>query len=824
MTFLIEKHIPDLEKALAGHNRVVLSAPPGAGKTIGVPMALRHSDWLQGKKIILLEPRRLAARRAAEYMSFLLHEKVGETVGYRIRGDAVVSARTRIEIVTEGILTRMLHANPDLPEAGLVIFDEFHERSLHADLGLAFALDAQNNLRDDLRMLIMSATLDGVTIAALLGDAPVIRGEEKAHPVETRYAQLAIDKPLEMRIADVILQALKHTEGDILAFLPGMRKIRRVEELLQNRLPDEVLLCPLHGDLPQRIQEIALAPAPKGRRKIILSTSIAETSLTIDGVRVVVDSGLVRSARFDSRRGMSGLVTLPISQATADQRRGRAGRQGPGLCYRLWRENEHAQLASYPTPEIRVSDLAPLALDLARWGAPDGDGLLFLDPPPRALLSQAQQLLQRLGAMTADKKLTPHGRAMSDLPIHPRLAHMILKAKEGGAGAAACEVAAVLEERDFSSGDSAKSADFTARIEALHSGRGVLPAIVNRIQSQKQRLVEIAQIRETSIKKTNYGALLALAYPDRVGRQQPDRTGTYRLVNGAIATLFGASTLMREEFLAIAELDADAASGRIFLAAALPKTELLHACAAEVQSKEEVYWDDREQRVIARRISLLGDLVIAEKTVLPDADQLLAAFLDGIRRTGLHVLPWNKDAERMRDRIEWARKSISILADLPDSSDNGLLNAVETWLVPWLGGMSRLEQLQTLNLADLLQARLSGQQVRALQRLAPTHLSVPSGSRVAIDYRGDAAPVLAVKLQELFGLTETPRIGDGKVPVTIHLLSPAGRPLAVTQDLRSFWQNTYAEIRKQLRARYPKHPWPEDPLNAEPTRKTLRRK
>lgn len=824
MTFLIDKKIPDVEKALAGHNRVVLSAPPGAGKTIGVPLALRQSNWLQGKKIILLEPRRLAARRAAEFMSFILNEKVGETVGYRIRGDAVISARTRIEIVTEGILTRMLHANPDLPEAGLVIFDEFHERSLHADLGLAFALDAQKNLRDDLRILIMSATLDGVAIAALLGDAPVIRGEEKAFPVETRYAQLAIDKPMEMRIADVILQALKSAEGDILTFLPGMREIRRVEELLQNRLPEEALICPLHGDLPIHVQEAALAPAPQGRRKIILSTSIAETSLTIDGVRVVVDGGLVRSARFDPRRGMSGLVTLPISQATADQRRGRAGRQGPGLCYRLWRETEHAQLAAYPTPEIRVSDLAPLALDLARWGTPDGAGLLFLDPPPRALLTQAQQLLQRLDAMTADKKLTPHGQRMSDLSIHPRLAHMILTAKEKGDGPAACEVAAVLEERDFSSVNNTKNVDFIARIDALHSGRGVPSAIVKRIQIQKQRLMEIAQIKETLIKKLAFGALLALAYPDRIGRQKPERPGTYHLVNGSIASLPPGSPLMREAFLAIAELDADAISGRIFLAAPLHQADLQRIFAAELQSKEEVFWDHREGKVNARRISRLGEMIVEESAIVPDGEQTIIALMEGIRRRGLHVLPWDKESERLRDRIEWARKSLPHFDDYPDCSDAGLEADLESWLEPFLAGMKGLEHLHALDLLAVLAARLTPAQKRQLDRQVPPYLLVPSGSRIAISYPGQGSPILAVKLQELFGLTETPRIGDGRVPVTIHLLSPAARPLAITQDLRSFWQNTYPEIRKQLRARYPKHPWPEDPLRAEPTRKTLRRK
>lgn len=820
--FPITAVLAALGDALARGSAAVVTAPPGAGKTIGVPLALLDSEWLRGHKIIMLEPRRLAARRAAEYMSSLLRERVGETVGYRIRGDAVIGPHTRIEVVTEGILTRMLHAQADLPEIGLVIFDEFHERSLHADLGLALTLDVQRHLRDDLRVLVMSATLDGLAIAELLEGAAIIRGEEQSYPVETRYAHLDIDKPMESRVADVIGQILQTPGGDLLVFLPGMREIRRVEELLQDRIAEEVLICPLHGDLASNIQERALNPAPSGLRKVILATSIAETSLTIDGVRIVVDSGWARSARFDSRRGMSGLMTLPVSRATAEQRRGRAGRQAPGLCYRLWRESEHSRLADYALPEIRVSDLAHFALDLARWGSPDGDNLKFLDPPPRAALKQAQELLIRLGAMTTAKTLTPHGRAMSGLPLHPRLSHMILKAKEKKWVEAACAVAAILEERDFIPG--AAKVDLSARMEMVQRGGGIPGAILQRIAAQKKRLLEMVNAPAGAVENPDYGVLLAWAYPERIGRQEPLRPGVYHLVNGAVASLPEGSELVCHEFLAIADIDAGATAGRIFLAAPLQRKDLRRTFAEEIETREEVFWDGRAQKVNARKIDLIGEMIIEESVLTADGEKVTAALVEGIRQSGLHVLPWERESEHLRHRMEWARKSLPALAHLPDCSEAGLLASLEEWLAPWLCGLSRLEQLQRLRLTDLLLGRLTETQKRELERLAPSHMQVPGGSRMAIDYRSEAAPVLAVKLQELFGLIATPRIGGGTVALTIHLLSPAARPLAVTQDLRSFWENTYPEIRKQLRARYPKHPWPENPLTAAPTRKTIRKR
>jgi ATP-dependent helicase HrpB len=823
-TFAIENKIPALCAALAASPRVILSAPPGAGKSVRVPLALLECEWLTGKKIIMLEPRRLAARQAAEFMALQLGEKAGETVGYRIRGDAAISRATRIEVVTEGILTRMLHAHPDLPEAGLVIFDEFHERTIHADLGLAFALDVQRHLREELRLLIMSATLDGVAVATLLPDAPVVRGEAAAFPVQTLYTAPAPGKSLEQRAAAGVRRALAAGEGDLLVFLPGMREIRRVEELLLERMPEEVVVCPLHGDLPVRLQESALAPAGPGVRKVILSTAIAETSLTIPGVRAVLDCGLARASRFDPRRGMSSLVTVPVSRAQADQRRGRAGRTAPGLCIRLWSEAEEEQLADFPQPEIRTADLAHLALDLALWGDPYGENLSFIDPPHPAHLAQARELLGRLGALDHDGLLTPHGRAMALLSVHPRLAHMILMARDAYWGPAACELAALLEEGGMAAAGH-RETDIVAHLESFRRERG--PA-AGRIAAHKARLCELAGIRNLPQEEAPVGQLLAWAYPDRIARRRPERPGSYLMSNGSSAALPASDPLAREEFLTIAEVDAAprastaegrGAIGRIWLAAPLGRRELEKAFAEELERSEEVVWDEREARVVARRLIRLGSLVIEEAAVVPATEGASAAMIEGIRRAGMQALPWDKEALQFRARVQWAGK---FKPEWPRVDDEALSADLAEWLGPHLAGMTRLEQVQKLGLARLLRAHLTTSQQQELERLAPAAITVPSGSRVAIDYAAEGNPVLAVKLQELFGLTDTPRIGSGTIPLTIHLLSPAARPLAVTQDLASFWRSLYPEIRKQLRARYPKHPWPEDPLSAEPTRKTLR--
>ena len=821
LSFPVEEAVPALIEALDILQCAVLSAPPGAGKTTRVPLALLDAGWLRTSKILMLEPRRLAARRAASFMAQQLGERVGQTVGYRIRGDAVVGKTTRIEVVTEGILTRMLHANAELPGVGLVIFDEFHERSIHADLGLAFTLDVQKHLREDLRLLIMSATLDGVAIARLLQNAPVIESAGRMFPVETRYARFVSDKMLEVRIAEVVTRALASDEGDVLVFLPGMREIRRAEEKILNESHEDVIVHILHGDLSAGAQEAALTPAPPGKRKVILSTSIAETSLTIEGVRVVVDSGLARAARFDPRRGMTGLVTIPVSRAVADQRRGRAGRQSEGVCYRLWREEDHEQLPEYPVPEIRVSDLAHVALDLALWGSPTGAGLAFLDPPPAAHLTQAQRVLEDLGALTNEWRLTPHGRIMAGLPIHPRFAHMIIKGKKLARGSAACELAAMLEERDLLGGGSKADVDVGSRIEALHRGRGLPPGVVDRISAQKRRLMEMLDIQDEGKENTEYGILVAFAYPERIARKRPEHAGQYQLANGTIAVL-PHGNLGREEFLAIADVDAGSGDAKIYLAASLKESDIGSAFADEIKEVNEIEWNDLKRQVRARVVRKLGAVVLGEKALDPAGEGVALALMEGIRRTGAHCLPWETKSVQFRERVRWVRRSLAEKSDWPDLSDEALMASLESWLVPFAGGLWKLDQLQRLDLHEILRSMFTHQQLRDLDRLAPSHLQVPSGSSVSLDYTPADHPALSVKLQELFGLTETPRVGGGTISVTIHLLSPAARPLAVTQDLRSFWQNTYPEIRKQLRARYPKHPWPEDPLTAAPTRKTIR--
>jgi ATP-dependent helicase HrpB len=821
--FPIEEALPALREALTASRCAVLSAPPGAGKTTRVPLVLLDSPWLRDAKILMLEPRRLAARRAAGYMSQQLRERVGQTVGYRIRGDAVVSDRTRVEVVTEGILTRMLHANPELPGVGLVIFDEFHERSIHADLGLAFTLDVQKHLREDLRVLVMSATLDGIGVARLLGDAPIIESTGKVFPVETRYARFNSEKSLEARVTDTILRALASEEGDVLVFLPGMRDIRRVEEKLLAKPPEDSTIHVLHGDLPPAVQEAALGPAPGGKRKIILSTSIAETSLTIDGVRIVVDSGLARAAWFDPRRGMSGLVTIPVSRAVADQRRGRAGRQAPGTCYRIWTESDHVNLPAYPVPEIRTSDLAHVALDLAQWGDPAGQTLSFLDPPMEAHLAQATEILRGLGATRTDGSLTPHGKLMAGLPIHPRLAHMILRGKELGYGASACELAALLEEREMSGGGPNQDVDLASRIEEFRKGRGVTAGVLERVSGQQRRLMEMTETQGEVGDISKTGLLLALAYPERVGRRRAERSELYQLSGGTVAALPAGSLLARNEYLTIADVDAGNASARIHLAAPVQKDELEMAFASDISMGKEIAWSTADSKVKARRLRKLGAVILDEQQLEPEGEEISRALIEGVRRIGLYCLPWDKETERFRARAQWARRAAPGMSGLPDLSDEALAASLEHWLAPFVENMWKLEQLQRLDLLTIVRSLLTPQQARDLDRLAPSHLQVPSGSRVALDYTQTEHPSLSVKLQELFGLVETPRVAGGTIPVTIHLLSPAARPLAVTQDLHSFWQSVYPEIRKQLRARYPKHPWPEDPLTATPTRRTIQR-
>ncbi|HEX4911767.1 MAG TPA: ATP-dependent helicase HrpB, partial [Permianibacter sp.] len=799
MALPIDAVLPTLLATLATSKRAVLSAAPGAGKTTRVPLALLEqqgpdADWLNGKQILMLEPRRLAAVRAAQYMAQQLGEAVGERVGYRIRGDSKVSAATRVIVVTEGILTRMLQDDPELSGVGIVLFDEFHERSLHADLGLALTLDVQDNLRDDLRVLVMSATLDGVAVAALLAQdgvlAPVVESQGRSFPVNTVYLGRNANSHLEPQVVSAIQKALKDETGDLLVFLPGQREIRRVQQVLDELALPEVVVHALFGEASPAQQQAALAPAAAGTRKIILATAIAETSLTIDGVRIVIDSGLARVARFDPVRGMSGLVTVSVSQATAEQRRGRAGRQQSGVCYRLWPESQHLSLPRFPTPELLSTDLTPFALELAQWGVRDVASLRLLDAPPAAHLQQARDLLRQLGALDDNDGLTAHGRALARLPVHPRYGHMLVRGKELGLGALACDVAALLEERDILRGADRSDVDLHTRWLALVHGGAVDRGARDRARQQAKRLRGMLQLNQEADQDEHIGTLLALAYPDRIGRQRKsgERSLRYQLASGIGASLPDGSALAREPYLAVAEVDGVGADAKIFLAAALPAEQLESVFGDLIVTRDEVVWDSREQCVVARRRRALGQLVFSEQTIEAEPAARTAALLAGVRQLGLAVLDWSGAALQFRTRSEWLRHGGFAPADWPDLSDAALLATLETWLAPFVTGLRTRAQLASVDLLPALKSLFDYSQQQELDKLAPTHLTVPTGSRIALDYSWPQ-PVLAVRIQEMFGERDTPRLAGGKAKVLIHLLAPGRQPLAVTQDLASFWQN-----------------------------------
>jgi ATP-dependent helicase HrpB len=830
--------LPTLAEALESGRQVVLEAPPGAGKSTVVPLALLEAAWRGDGRIVMLEPRRIAARAVAERMASLLGERCGERVGFRTRLETRVGASTRLEVVTEGILTRQLQHDPALEGVACVIFDEFHERGLQGDLGLALALECQRHLRPELRLVVMSATLDGEALARLMGAARIVRAPGRMFEVETRYvapppgtAPLA----LPQRVAGRIASALESHDGDVLAFLPGAGEIRRVVEDLGQRLPaDRCVVLPLYGDLPSAAQDAVLRPDPGGRRKVVVATNLAETSLTIDGVRIVVDSGLERRNRFDPATGMNRLETVRISRASADQRRGRAGRTAPGACYRLWNESQHAALLPQAPAEILEADLAPLALELACWGADDPYSLAWLDPPPAASLAQARELLTRLEALDARGRVTNLGREMAALGVHPRLAHMILRGQSLGLGPLACALAAVLSERDpLRAANGPADPDLRSRIDALR-GRGLPPgttadrgalARIGRVLEQLERRIG----RRTPSSGASgtappeeceaVGLLVAFAYPDRIGRARGDGGGRYVLSGGRGAALPGPSALARTEYLAVAALDAGEREGRIQLAAPLSLPLLMQHFGGLVEETTRVEWDPRAEAVAARRLRRLGQLVLEDEPLRQAGTRTTAAMLDGVRALGLRCLPWTPALEQWRTRVAFARATDPQgVTAWPDLSDETLLASLESWLAPWLDGVMRREQLGRLDLGGALHALLDWTTQRRLDAYAPTHLAVPSGSRIAIDYSG-GVPKLAVRLQEVFGLAESPRVAEGRVPVTLELLSPARRPVQVTRDLQSFWSRGYHEVRKELKGRYPKHYWPEDPREAVATRR-----
>lgn len=830
----IEALLPEVLEALAGETRCILEAAPGAGKTTRVPLALLRAEWLGGKGILMLEPRRMAARNAARYMASLLGEKVGQTVGYRVRLDSRVSAATRITVVTEGVLTRMLQDDPELQGIGCLLFDEFHERSLNADLGLALALDCQQGLREDLRILIMSATLDSGPLLRLLqqdfsGKVPVLRSEGRVWPVATRYLpQPRADMPVETWVADAVRRALREESGSILVFLPGTGEIRKVEALLQDVRSDMVHICPLYGDLPTAEQDAAIAPVQSPMRKIVLATSIAETSLTIEGVRVVVDSGLARTVRFDAGTGMSRLVTERVSLASAEQRRGRAGRTGPGVCYRLWHQGDEAGMAAHARPEILDADMAPLCLELSVWGVGNPSSLRWLDEPPSEAVNQALPLLRSLEAIDAAGRVTARGRAMARLPLHPRLAHMVLAAKAFGLGKAATLLAAMAGERDPLR---LRDADIRPRLALLEHGQGA-PAVFRIREAARQigRLADEAgeAVGEIGIPEEEHaGVLLALAYPDRIAQKR--NRGSYRMANGRGGFLDEADPLSDEPVLAVGAVNGGSGNVRIWQAAPLSQETVAMLYRTQFTEMEEVLWDSREQAVAARKRVSFGAFIM-EETPLRGRDASLAdrvaqAVLAGVRELGLACLPWTDELHQWCLRVALLR-AVDGDDGWPDVSEEALVEGLEDWLAPFLQGISRRSQFSKIDLTASLHALLPWDRQRALDVMVPTHMSVPSGSFVRLTYEATAEgiiPVLAVKLQELFGMQESPVIAEGKVPVLVHLLSPAGRPLQITRDLKGFWKNGYPAVRAEMRGRYPKHPWPEDPLAALPTRLTNRR-
>jgi ATP-dependent helicase HrpB len=811
--------LPQLQKSLQERSCAILVAQPGAGKTTQVPLALLEASWLQGQKILMLEPRRLAARAAARYMSKLLGEEVGQTVGYRVKNDTRVGSATRIEVITEGVLTRMLQQDPALDGVGIVIFDEFHERSLHADIGLALCRESQTVIREDLKILIMSATLDGKVISAMLDDAPIIESEGRTYPVVTHYLNSKVVGRLENAVVACVQQALQSHEGSVLVFLPGAGEIHRVASgLAALRLGNAVEVAPLYANLSIEAQDQALsAVRSSGHRKVVLATSIAETSLTVEGITVVIDCGLMRVPRFSPRTGMTRLTTVPVSVASADQRRGRAGRLGPGVCYRMWTETEHRQLPPSSTPEIREADLAPLALELAVWGAPDPAALVWLDPPPAAAYQQARDLLVQLGALKGEG-LTPHGKRIAALGLHPRLAHMVLQAIPLELGALACELAVMLGERDFMRA-SERDADVRSRIEMLWLAvRGEARADVDlglcrRIAAEAKVLMQSLGVRPSESPAGASGLLLAYAYPDRVAQRRS--AGRFTLANGRGAVLPELQPLSNERYIVAAELDDSGVESRIYLAAPLEEEELLTAFATSIRKEQVVEWDGAVGSVKARERWQLGALTLKDRPIQePDPDFVLEALIAGIRSESLDVLPWSKSARQLQERSIFLHR---FTENWPDLRDETLLATLEEWAGPHLYGVKSKGALSRLNLTSLLEEMLTWEQRRSLDEWAPTHIQVPSGSRIPVDYSDIEAPTLSVRLQEMFGLADTPRIAKGRVPITLHLLSPAQRPMQVTKDLASFWREAYFEVKKDLKGRYPKHYWPDDPMAAIPT-------
>jgi ATP-dependent helicase HrpB len=831
----IDSALPELTAALRTHAAAVLVAPPGAGKTTRVPVVLAGEPWAAARKIIVLEPRRLAARAAAARMAAMLGEEVGATIGYRVRFGSKISRSTRIELVTEGVFTRMVLDDPALEGVAAVLFDEFHERSLDADLGLALARDVQNGLRDDLKLLVMSATIDGARVARLLGDAPVIESEGRAFRVETRYLGRAPAAPVERQVADTVVRMLRSETGSILVFLPGAAEIRRTETMLRERVsaPD-VDIVALYGALDAELQDRAIAPAPAGRRKVVLATSIAETSLTIEGVRIVVDAGLARVPRYEPDIGMTRLETLRVSRASADQRRGRAGRTEPGVCCRLWDEPQTAALAPSNMPEILAADLAGLVLDLAQWGVADPAALDFLDPPPWAAWSEAKALLTELGAIDMEGRITDEGRALRRLPLPPRIARMVVVAAAAGAAEPAANVAAVLTERGLGGNEP----DLAHRLDALHRDRSRRAQDARSMAQRWARLAREAAptigydpagergdaprrhelqaaLRGTPLHSP--GVLLALAYPDRIARRRGGE-GTFLLANGRGASVDPASSLAREPYLAVGEIAGSAAHGRILLAAPLTPNDIEAHFGERIEARNETSFDEAAASLRRRCVRRLGAIVLADRLEKIEPDEGSARMLaEGIVRLGIARLPWTKSLAQWRERVMFLRRAEG--DEWPDLSDAALAASAAEWFAPILLSKTSLDQVHADDFTNAIQALLPWSLRKRLDAEAPTHFVAPTGSAVPIAYAADGGPKIAIRVQEMFGLDRHPSIAGGRVPLTVELLSPAHRPVQVTRDLPGFWRGSYAAVKAEMKGRYPRHPWPDDPLTALATRR-----
>ncbi len=815
--------IPDLKKGLAEHNTLILQAAPGAGKSTYLPLQLLNEPWLAGKKIILLEPRRLAAKTVASRLAFQLNEEVGETVGYKIRFENKISKSTRLEILTEGILTRMLQEDGALENIGLVIFDEFHERSLHADLALALTREIQTILRPDLRILIMSATIDGEKLSSVLNNAPIITSKGRQHSIKFNYEGADEKIPLHLQMARVIKKAMNENSGDILAFFPGAGEIARTAEILE-REKINAKIFPLFGDMPIHLQQEAIVPAKNGERKIVLATSLAETSLTIEGVNIVVDCGFSRVPKFDTRSGLTRLETIRVTKDSADQRAGRAGRLGPGICYRLWTEGFNHHLVPHRSAEILDADLAPLVLELSNWGTEEINSLTWLSTPPAGTVMQAKELLEQLGALEKNK-ISIRGKEMLRLPTHPRIAHLLIEGRKSKQHSLACDIAALLEERDPLPKEA--GADLVLRIEVLRKFRR--KEFVNADKKRLERIERIAQqwrkLIGTEIENSNpnheeVGKLIAAAYPERIGKMETQ--GRFRLANGRMAKLENGDSLINEKWLAISNLDGGTSKdGKIYIAAPLNPKDISYLAS----EKKTIEWDDKKGELIAKIEKRVGEIILESKAIKNISDEeKIEILIDAVRKNGMELLDWKEEVTDWLARIECAKKW-NESGNWPTVNREYLLSNAMEWLAPYLSQVKRKEDFKKLDLLTILSSTLSYEQQHRLEKLVPEKIIVPSGSFIRIQYNADGNfPVLAVRLQELFGMLETPTVCDGKIKLMMHLLSPAYRPVQVTQDLMSFWQNTYPEVRKELRMRYPRHSWPEDPFTAIAIRGAKKRK